>query len=89
MINIWREKNFPTHRVQILSMLTFNKNDLGHLRNAHCSNCSSCSLLSKLYVDLIRNVSVNIDAKIKVAVSVDKQSTLIGVYMEKYISVQR
>ncbi len=30
-----------------------------------------------------------INAKIKVAVSVDKRRTLIRIYMEKYISVQR
>ncbi len=29
------------------------------------------------------------NAKIKVAVSVDKQRTLIRIYMEKYISVRR
>ncbi len=29
----------------------------------------------------------SINAKIKVAVSVDKQRTLIRIYMEKYISV--
>ncbi len=32
---------------------------------------------------------VTINAKIKVAVSVDKQRTLIRIYMEKYISIRR
>ncbi len=32
---------------------------------------------------------MSFNAKIKVAVSVDKQCTLIRIYMEKYISVRR
>ncbi len=35
----------------------------------------------------IENMQNTTNAKIKVAVSVDKQRTLIRIYMEKYISV--